>query len=419
MKVASLQGPLEIGVDYRRYVQASKADQALPPFFNPAKPHNIGDWFLTKVVDRILDYDELLFVQKNADDKDWDLVNQECDVLVLRGGNYIDSNWFTTFVGLETLKKIKIPIVMFGAGLQMPAGQRPTFQPEEREALKRIAGSCAFLALRGQSTADALHGIDIDNVVVTGCPTLFWSLQPTLDLKPAGYSHTGFTFRKTLYTAKGEVSRAQFSAMDMLRRRSERVTVFTQGAEVALQRYLQATRWGAEFEGRMEPMSGHHLQVLRRRPMVASDFRVEVHAQFDRHHGPELIEWLMENSFFSWDIEEMISRYRTVDLMVGCRLHGNLLALANGTPAYYLTYDERTREIVELLQLPNSPVDVVDPEVDFAGQDWRPTQRRYEECYRDMLHFLEANELDHRMEAPEVPNFPELEESLSGAIEST
>jgi hypothetical protein len=183
---------------------------------------------------------------------------------------------------------------------------------------------------------------------------------------------------------------------------------------VALQRWLQATQWGAEFEARMEPLPGRRLQVLRRRPMDAAYLREEVHAQFDRHHGPELVDWLLENSYFSWDIDQMIARYREVDLMVGCRLHGNLLALANGTPAYYLTYDERTREIVELLQLPSSPVDEVDPGVDFAAHDWRPAQRRYEECYRLMLRFLEANGLRHRMAVPGGGDLPE--PALAGAV---
>jgi hypothetical protein len=200
--------------------------------------------------------------------------------------------------------------------------------------------------------------------------------------------------------------------MDLLRRSSEKTTVFAQGEEVALQRYLQATQWGAEFSARMEPVPGHHLLSLKREPMVASDFRDEVHAQFDPHAGPELVDWMLENSYFSWDIDRMISRYRDMDLMVGCRLHGNLLALANGTPAYYLTYDERTREVVELLQLPNSPVDQVDPGVNFAAQDWGPTLRRYEECYLRMLQFLDANALDHRMEVPRVA---ELAGSSAGA----
>lgn len=414
MKVASLQGPLEVGVDYRRYVQASKVDRALPPFFNPMKPNNVGDWFLTKIVDRILDYDELILVQKNASAADWDLVNRECDVLVLRGGNYIQNNWFCTHVGLETLERIKIPIVMFGAGLQMPPGQRPSFEPEEQRALKIIHDSCAFSAVRGPSTAEALSQIGIDNVLVTGCPTLFWARRPTLDLKPAGCSHTGFTFRKTLYSIKGELSQAQFRAMDLLRRQSGDVTVFLQGEEVALQRYLQATLWNAEFQGRMEPVGGHHLLSLRREPLDCDRLLHEVHSLFDRHRGPEMVDWLIENAFFSWDVEEMISGYSSVDLMVGCRLHGNLLALANGIPAYYLTYDERTREVVELLKLPNSPVDMLDQEIDFAGQDWRPAQDRYVDCYGEMRHFLEANHLRNRL--PGAEDVPGSQVSMYGAI---
>lgn len=226
MKLAALQGPLEIGVDYRRYVPASKLDQASPPFFNPLKPNNVGDWFLTKVVDRILDYEELILVQKNAGPAEWDLVNEECDV---------------------------------------------------------------------------------------------------------------------------------------------------------------------------QPVEGRRLQRLRRTPLDAARFAEEVHELFDRSHSPELVEWLMRHAFFSWDVEEVISGYRSVDLVVGCRLHGNLLALANGTPAYYLTYDERTREVVELLELPGSPIDSLDPELDFAGQDWVPAQRRYRGLYSEMLRFLEGNRLAHRL----------------------
>src|SRR5262245_4416564 len=118
MKIASIHGPLGIGMDYLRYLQASKMDQALPPLLDRHAPHNIGDWFVTKIADRILEYDELILVYKNATDQEWDYVNSTCDVLVLKGGNYIQPNWLSREIGLNVFKKIKIPIVMFGAGLQ-------------------------------------------------------------------------------------------------------------------------------------------------------------------------------------------------------------------------------------------------------------------------------------------------------------
>ena len=38
--------------------------------------------------------------------------------------------------------------------------------------------------------------------------------------------------------------------------------------------------------------------------------------------------------------------------MLGYRLHGNLMALANGMPSIYFTYDSRTVEFVETFKIP-------------------------------------------------------------------
>ena len=401
MKIASLQGPLELGVDYRRFVPASKMDQASPPFFNPAHPHNIGDWFLTKVVDRLLDFDELLLVGKEAGAKEWDLVNDQCDALVLRGGNYIQDLWFARHVGLDTLRRVKIPIILFGAGLQNPEGKRPRFEPAERDALKLIHDSCEFSALRGNSTADALDSIGVTNTIVTGCPTIYWSRRPSLELRPPGRSKGGFTFRKSLYSPEGNMNRAEFEAIRIARDRFDSLTVFLQGEEVALQQLFMARRWHAEFTGRMQPVPGHRLHRLEKQPLDADALSLEVHGLFDRHAGGELVDWVIENCFFSWDISEMIGRYRQMDFVIGCRLHGNLLALANGTPAFYLTYDERTREVADLFALPSCALADFGPHVDFLGADYGPARARYSERFADMHRFLDANRLSHRLPAAE------------------
>ncbi|MGH2810780.1 MAG: hypothetical protein ACRDIA_07845, partial [Actinomycetota bacterium] len=116
MKLASIEGPLEIGLDYKRFVPAAKMDQANPPILNPQSPHNIGDWFVTKVSDRLLDYDEILTIKPTAGQKEWDILNAECDALVLKGGNYIQPSWLTKTFGLEMFKKIRIPVIPFGVG---------------------------------------------------------------------------------------------------------------------------------------------------------------------------------------------------------------------------------------------------------------------------------------------------------------
>ena len=53
------------------------------------------------------------------------------------------------------------------------------------------------------------------------------------------------------------------------------------------------------------------------------------------------------------DYEDLV---RQKDLVLGYRLHGNLMALANGMPSIYFTYDSRTAEFAETFQIPHFDV---------------------------------------------------------------
>lgn len=228
-KIATLQGPLQIGLDYRRFVPAAKMDQASPPILDPAHPHNIGDWFVTKVTDRLLDFEELITIGPGAGKPEWDIVNDECHALVLKGGNYIQPNWLTRTFGLELFQKIHIPIVLFGVGLQSGLSENLEFEDEEIEILHYIHGSCAFSSLRGASTAEALEQIGITNTLVTGCPTLFWSREPELKVREPSNGSAAFSFRQGLYSSDQRVYEAQFEAIWIVRERFDKTTVMLQG----------------------------------------------------------------------------------------------------------------------------------------------------------------------------------------------
>jgi polysaccharide pyruvyl transferase WcaK-like protein len=403
MRIATIQGPLEIGVDYCRYIQASKMDQAAPPFFNPIHPHNTGDWFLTKIVDRLLDYDEVVLIKRAASDKAWDYINSECDALVLRGGNFIQPNFLTQHIGLETIRKIKIPIIVFGAGLQASFGEQVVFEPEEQEILHYIHANCAYSAVRGHSTAEALHQIGIDNVIVTGCPTVFWSRKPQLRVRRPHAQSAGFTFREGLYSSDSSVYRAQFQAIEAVRDLFGSVKVMLQGEEVLLQYYLQAYQWGAECRGVLGPVPGYDLQRIEKTPLDLDMLRSQIHRRFDQFSHPAFIDWFMNNTFFSWDITEVIRENTGKGMMVGCRLHGNLLTLANETPVFYLTYDRRTQELVDLMAIPGCRLVDFDRTIDVLGQSWEPFEQKYRFYYQEMVRFLETNGLKHRLQPTQAP----------------
>ena len=305
MKLATIQGPLEIGLDYHRYVPAAKMDQAASPALNYEHPHNIGDWFVTKATDRLLAYDELLIIRRDAD-REWDAINDECEALVLKGGNYIQADWLTREFGIELFRKVKIPIILFGVGLQAGKAEQVRFEPEEIEILRYIHDSSACSSLRGNSTAEALESIGITNFVVTACPTAYWSRQPELSVRPPSDDSAGFSFRQSLYSEDPAVYEAQFRAIETVRDRFGSVTVILQGEEVLLQRYMEARRWGAEHEARLLPVPGTGLTRLTRTPLVAAAAGGrDPRTLRPLHQPPGVLDWFMNNSFFSYDIGEI------------------------------------------------------------------------------------------------------------------
>ena len=97
------------------------------------------------------------------------------------------------------------------------------------------------------------------------------------------------------------------------------------------------------------------------------------------------------------DYESLVQRK---DMVLGYRLHGNLMALANGTPSVYFTYDSRTVEFAETYQIPN--FDVFSGKTFSLEEYWDQSlfdkfNRAYRFMYREMRQFLVENNVDTKM----------------------
>jgi hypothetical protein len=123
--------------------------------------------------------------------------------------------------------------------------------------------------------------------------------------------------------------------------------------------------------------------------------------------GDDPLRKLYETKLFYSDV---VADYDTIaqkqDFVIGFRLHGNLISLANGVPSLYFTYDSRTSEFVETFGIP--AYDVYSSEAFHLEDFWDQAlfekfNRTYFERYRDMRQFLEENNLPHRMPDPNLP----------------
>jgi hypothetical protein len=123
------------------------------------------------------------------------------------------------------------------------------------------------------------------------------------------------------------------------------------------------------------------------------------------------MEALYDGRLFYSDVVADIERFVAArDLVLGYRLHGNLLAIANGVPSVYFTYDSRTVEFAETLSIPS--FDVFGDQPFRLEEFWEQSRferfnRAYYARYRDMRLFLDENGIAHKM-VDETQSLPKL-----------
>jgi polysaccharide pyruvyl transferase WcaK-like protein len=99
------------------------------------------------------------------------------------------------------------------------------------------------------------------------------------------------------------------------------------------------------------------------------------------------------------NVEEWLARTRDVDAMIGFRFHGNMIALLQGKPCFYWTYDSRLAEFAELYALPHQDVTApwTDPLQAMLDHDWDRTNARIRALYAELKAFYAENGFDHAL----------------------
>lgn len=344
--------------------------------------HNIGDAFVHDSSLKLLDYDEVSVLEiRSVEQKDIDRYNAEYDFCFLRGSNYLNPsmNWSSA---LEVLRKLEIPVLAFGIGAQAPSSGPLILSEQTKEVMRVIADHSTTLGVRGTYTAELLWSIGVKNVRVIGCPTLFRRNDPNLriDLPPlSGVRNVGYTLRREVSSTyardiESYLSIQRRTLLDIAARFD--VTVMAQG-EVEEKKMVFGTP-----EQRQEAIAA--LRSAR---------------WFEGDDDP-LLALYLSRLFYSDVVADYDAIVRAQDLVLGYRLHGNLIALANKVPSVYFTYDSRTAEFVETFQIPSYDV--------FAGKPFELEaywdQSRFERFnraayagYRNMRAFLVENGIANRM----------------------
>jgi polysaccharide pyruvyl transferase WcaK-like protein len=346
--------------------------------------HNIGDAFVFDSSLKLLNYDQLDVLDiRTVKPGDVERYNAEYDYVFLRGSNYIhsDMDWENAE---QVLPKLKIPILAFGVGAQAPKEGKLQLSEQSKRVWKTIADKSASLGVRGAYTAEVLWDLGIKNVRIVGCPTAFRNNDPDLriDLPPLDQiKNVGFTMRREVSAAYAQdietyLTRHRDVVKEMARRFD--IVMMMQG-EVEEKKLL----WGTDEQ------KAHALAELKNNAWIAQWFLDE-----------EMEELYKNRLWYSDVVADYEDLVRSKDLVLGYRLHGNLMALANRTPSIYFSYDSRTVEFAETFAIPCYDVFSQKPFVleDYWDQArFERFNRTYYQRFRDMRAFLDENFIDHKM----------------------
>jgi hypothetical protein len=346
--------------------------------------HNIGDAFVFDSSLKLLSYDKLGVLEISEFKPDLvDRLRDEYDYVFLRGSNYIHNsmNWEQA---VPTLKRLGLPIIGFGIGAQAPAKGKIQLSDQTQELLHLMADSTTSIGVRGAYTAEVLGDIGIHNTRIIGCPTAFRRNDPELRIKLPPLD----SIRKVGITIRREVSPdyakdiGQYLTFhrDLVKTMARRfdAVLMTQG-EVEEKKLVLGT----------ETQRDDAMDALRAHPWTAAWYLDE-----------EMVRLYCERLFYSDVVADYEELVRSLDLVLGYRLHGNLMALANGIPSIYFTYDSRTVEFAETFQIPSFDV--------FSGRTFVPDEyldqslfdkynRAWQRIYVEMYNFLTENGVAHQM----------------------
>jgi polysaccharide pyruvyl transferase WcaK-like protein len=346
--------------------------------------HNIGDAFVYDSSLKLLNFDKLAVLPiAEPDMADIDRLREEYDYVFMRGSNYINEtmNWRQS---VAVLRRLKLPVIAFGIGAQAPVKGKLTLSKESKTAFRIMADSTASLGVRGAYSAQVLWDIGVRNVRIVGCPTAFRNNDPYLSItlpKLEDVKKVGVTLRREVSSDYArDIDRYLSVHRDLIKSMSARFdTVLMAQGEIEEKKLVMGT--DAQKEEAWAALKGN--------PAVAL------------HYLDDDVERLYrERLFYSDVVKDYEDLVRRQALVLGYRLHGNLMALANGVPSVYFTYDSRTAEFAETFQIPSYDV--------FCGKEFvledywdqslfdRFNRARFQ-AYREMHAFLNENGIDNRM----------------------
>jgi polysaccharide pyruvyl transferase WcaK-like protein len=351
----------------RRLLTRGSRDQDRIALLSPAVgTGNVGDTFIEEAVLRLLDEDmtfERFSIRRPMSRRDVARINGARCALVT-GTNLYQRRWEPA-LDVPAVSRITVPIVPVGVGGSAARADDIGVGPTTEVMIRALHDRCVVGGVRDPHGEAVVRAAGVDNVLLTGCPVLFWRGAEEL---PVAASR-------------------------------ERVRVI-----------LTARNWlmHREPDNVDHPVQVEFLRSVLKE-LAGNEVLFAVHADVDARLVPAL--GLPDRMVFRSDrLTDYVALYTDTDSVVlASRLHAGMLAVANGVPTVFVGHDSRTYSFCEMLGLNHIELFAPDSAEQaitslgavLNGAPALPASAiaRFRELRQAMDEFLSANDLPRRHRA--------------------
>ncbi|MBU2605846.1 MAG: polysaccharide pyruvyl transferase family protein [Alphaproteobacteria bacterium] len=261
-------------------------------------------------------------------------LNETLDGLVIPAANWLSPHVdFTKLADL--VEGLTIPVVLVGLGAQDQTFSGTIDIPAGTERFVRaVADRSASISVRGHYTKAILERLGIMDVVVTGCPSLYNDFRP-FDAPD----------RVRVRLDKGLLHSTRFSASHV---------PFAQNKSVhrEILRLAYANRIDLLLQSEREEMA--LLTATDSSSLFDEELRNLLLENYSAPDWASLETFVKSHCRLFFDVDLWSRALEQYDYAFGTRLHGTIMALNSGMPAFMIHHDSRTKELCDFAGIPSA-----------------------------------------------------------------
>ena len=308
---------------------------------------------------------------RNITQKDADFINENYDMFVIPLANAFRANHIKALGNLTNLiKKLNIPCVVIGVGMQAGANPDPNasypFDEATKDFCSAVLARSKSIGVRGDFTKQyLLHlGFKDEEIDVIGCPSM--------------YLHG----REMQITKKKE--------------HLDENSVLCMNGHANIPPQVLAL-----FENVRNTHKGEHYfigQELRDMKLLYAGVSFDnAPANYPRRATDDI--YLGGHYRIFGTVPSWIDFLKKADFSFGCRIHGNITATLAGTPSMIFAGDSRTQELAEYHGLPYILASEVTPDMSLSALydslDYTKFNATHAKNFDHYIDFLDYNNIDH------------------------